>query len=75
MGTVAAAHASAAMSNFLLQEFHALDVTWFDDIVASSEPLIQDGYLVMSDRPGLGIELDDEEARKHVVEGASYFRA
>ena len=64
---------SFAIQNLLVQELHALDVAWFSDIVNSPEPLIQNGYLVLSGRPGLGIELNDEMARRHVVDGVGYF--
>ena len=73
VGTYAAAHLSAAIPNFLVLEFHALDVDWFDDLIARPEPTIQDGHLGFSGEPGLGIELDDDVARTHLLEGETWF--
>ncbi len=72
IGTVAAAHVCAAMSNFLVMEFHAHDVPWWGDLVHGG-PVIRDGFIHLNDRPGHGLELNDEVARAHVVPGTSYF--
>ena len=36
-------------------------------------PFYQDGYYVLSDKPGLGIELNEEVVRRHLAEGSGYF--
>ena len=38
LGTMAAAHISAAIPNFLVMEFHALEVTWFNDVTDAPQP-------------------------------------
>ncbi|MGM0606511.1 MAG: mandelate racemase/muconate lactonizing enzyme family protein [Halobacteriota archaeon] len=68
VATMAGVHVGASVPNFLALEFHARDVPWWEDMVAQSEPLIQDGRISVPDAPGLGIELDwdvVEEHRKH----------
>lgn len=62
--TLASAHVMAAASNFFRLEFFARDVPWRDAVM--THPLqIEDGYLVLSDRPGLGVDLVEEEMEKH----------
>ena len=62
----AAAHASAAMPNFLILE-HCRLLPWFDKIQSLAVPFV-DGHidvLELEKRPGLGVELDMEVVRDH----------
>jgi gluconate/galactonate dehydratase len=67
---LAAVHVAAATENFLALEYHSVDVDWWDDIIISSKlpkPLVQNGYIQVSDAPGLGIEdLNDEIIAKNL---------
>lgn len=66
---LAAVHSAAATENFMVQEFHASEVAWWNDMVVSSlpKPLVQGGYITVPDKPGLGIEeLNDEILREHL---------
>ncbi len=72
IGTVAAAHVCAAMTNFLVMEYHAHDVPWWDDLV-DGEPVIKDGFIHLNDRPGHGLTLNEDVARQHLVSGTSFF--
>lgn len=73
IATMAACHACATMRNFTVLEFHAQDVPWWNDLVVGGLPLIQDGYITLPERPGLGIALNEEVARAHLSEGATLF--
>jgi L-alanine-DL-glutamate epimerase-like enolase superfamily enzyme len=73
VGTMAAAHACASMRNFVIMEFHAQDVPWWDDLALGDKPLIQGGYLKLPDGPGLGIELNEEVARAHLGSDGTWF--
>jgi len=60
LSTLADCHVCASIPNFLALEFHRMgDQTW-DDILLTEKPLIQNGYVVMPDAPGLGAELNEE---------------
>ncbi|WP_409348386.1 mandelate racemase/muconate lactonizing enzyme family protein [Natronorarus salvus] len=65
VATMAGVHVGATVPNFLALEFHARDVPWWDDLVVSDEPLIENGYIQVPDEPGLGIELDWDVVEKH----------
>jgi galactonate dehydratase len=71
IGIAAAAHACAAIPNFLALEFHAMPA--WDRILAGWRPRISEGAIEVPEGPGLGVELDHQEARKYVAEGESYF--
>lgn len=65
--TLASAHVCAATANFMVLEYQLGDVPWIDDLL--SEPVrIEDGHLVLSDKPGLGVQLNHDAARKHRAE-------
>jgi len=70
VGCMAAAHvAAAAGDNFVAMEFHSHDVPWWNDIAKGfrEAPPIQNGWLTLTDKPGLGIEvLDDDVLRAHM---------
>lgn len=72
IGTVAAGHVCAAMSNFLVMEFHAADVPWWNDLV-DGEPLIRDGFIHLTEAPGHGLTLNEDIARANRKPGTSYF--
>jgi len=68
IAALAAAHAAAATENFLALEFHSVDVPWWENLVkAPSKPIIRNGFIELTEAPGLGIEgLDDEAIRAHM---------
>lgn len=65
---MAAAHTAIATQNFLALEHHSNDISWWADLVeVPAKPIIQNGYVQVSDAPGLGItELNDEVIREHM---------
>jgi L-alanine-DL-glutamate epimerase-like enolase superfamily enzyme len=72
IGTVAGAHLCAAMNNFLVMEYHAHDVPWWDDL-AQGGPVITHGYIHLTDQPGHGLTLNENVARAHLRPGSSFF--
>jgi L-alanine-DL-glutamate epimerase-like enolase superfamily enzyme len=73
IGTMACVHLGAAIPNFDVLEYHALEVDWWDDLHARDDPLIEDGYIEVPERPGLGIELDEDVADDHRLAGTEGF--
>jgi L-alanine-DL-glutamate epimerase-like enolase superfamily enzyme len=67
-------HCAAATRNFLALENHSLDVPFWQDLVTGIEkPIINKGYIKVSDTPGLGITLNDDEVKRHLKPGTGYF--
>ncbi|WP_436347113.1 mandelate racemase/muconate lactonizing enzyme family protein [Natronorubrum sp. FCH18a] len=73
VGTMACVHLGAAIPNFDLLEYHALEVDWWDDLIERDEPLIQDGYIEVPEKPGIGVELDEDVVEAHALEGTTTF--
>ncbi|ABG03521.1 Mandelate racemase/muconate lactonizing enzyme-like protein [Rubrobacter xylanophilus DSM 9941] len=66
VGTVAAAHVCAAVSNFAVLEWHAIDMPHWEDFVRyPGGPVIREGHIELTEEPGLGLELDEEAAFEH----------
>ena len=68
IGIMAAAHVMAAVPNALIQEFIAPSrIPWRNDVL--THPLVlEDSCLIVPDRPGLGVEFDEEALKPHLVE-------
>jgi L-alanine-DL-glutamate epimerase-like enolase superfamily enzyme len=73
IAAVAAAHVAVATENFMALEYHSVEVDWWDDIqVGLPKPIVKDGFITVSDKPGLGIEdLNDELLRQHLQDGVT----
>ena len=67
VATMATVQVCACIPNFTILEFQWGDVPWRDEILDSPIP-VKDGHIEVPDKPGIGIELNREELRKHVVE-------
>jgi galactonate dehydratase len=64
LSTLASAHVCASIPNFFRCEFMLNDVPWRDTVI--THPLdIRDGCIHLSDRPGLGVDLNEDELEKH----------
>jgi len=64
VANVVALHFDLATPNFLIQEDMLADVPWRFDAVKTSLRSEQ-GYWLPTEEPGLGVEVDEKEARKH----------
>jgi L-alanine-DL-glutamate epimerase-like enolase superfamily enzyme len=74
IGALASVHCAAATENFLACENHSLDVPWWQDLVEGIEkPIINKGFIKVPDKPGLGITLNEEVVRQHLLPGTGYF--
>lgn len=61
IGFMANVHCAAATSSFIALESHWLDLPfWLDLATGLDQPLIQDGYVTVPDKPGLGVDLNLE---------------
>lgn len=65
---MAAVQTAAAMHNVLALEFHSVDVPWWSSMVRGLPmPLIENGFIRVPDKPGLGFdELDMDVIAEHI---------
>lgn len=70
----ASVHVSAAVRNFYHMEFHPDEADWIEELTDFNfRP--EQGYFDIPDRPGLGVDLNLEVAKKHPYEKAIPVRA
>jgi L-alanine-DL-glutamate epimerase-like enolase superfamily enzyme len=71
---LAAAHFCASIPNFLALEFHASEVPFWNDLVEGlPKPIIQNGFISLSEKPGLGVNLNEEVARRYARKDEPFF--
>lgn len=72
--TIAAAHVAASSANFIALEYHFYDAKWIGQVIRrEGHELFEGGHVVLSDAPGLGIELDESVCRRYLAAGESLF--
>ncbi len=68
---MANAHAAMTMENFIALEMHSVDNPWWNDLVTlkgQDGPMIKEGYVQVTDAPGLGLELNEEAVEEHLAQ-------
>ncbi|MCZ2073880.1 MAG: mandelate racemase/muconate lactonizing enzyme family protein [Bryobacteraceae bacterium] len=62
-------HCAAATENFVALEHHSVDVPWWEDLVQGIEkPIVNRGFAKVPEGPGLGITLNDDVMKQHLLE-------
>jgi L-alanine-DL-glutamate epimerase-like enolase superfamily enzyme len=76
VGAMASVHCACTIRDFICMENHAMDLPWWEDLVTGPEkPLIKDGCYTVPERPGLGVELNDEVVQKYLREPKYLYKA
>ncbi|HUB78865.1 MAG TPA: mandelate racemase/muconate lactonizing enzyme family protein [Bryobacteraceae bacterium] len=73
VGMMATAHVCAVIPNFLVQEWHWIDSPDLWRNWVKEGEIIQKGFITPPERPGLGVEMNDDAARKAQVPGTPWF--
>ena len=67
-------HAAAATENFIALEHHSVDNPWWEDLVTGlDKPLVRDGYVHVPEKPGVGLELNEEVVKEHLRQDEELF--
>jgi len=75
VGAMATAHVCAATPNFHILEWQTksdTDQEW-KDIVIYDKPFIEKGYLVVSNKPGVGVDINIEGLKKYATPNVPFF--
>lgn len=76
LGLAALVQVSATLPhNFIAFEYTTADPAWWSDIVDGlPDPIVKDGFIDVPDRPGMGVDLIPEEAKRYLApEDADFF--
>lgn len=66
LATMISAHFAASVPHLHVMEIDIDAVPWLDDLV-DVPPVIENGELVVPDRPGWGVEVDEDALRAHAA--------
>jgi galactonate dehydratase len=73
IGMMATAHVCVAIPNFLVQEWHWIDSPDLWRNWVKQGEIIENGFISPTDSPGLGVEMNEDGARKAQVPGTPWF--
>ena len=75
LAAMASAHVCASVPNFHILEWQTLSDTepkW-KEIVKYDKPFIENGFLVVSNKPGIGVEINEDGLKKYATPGVPFF--
>ena len=76
IATIASANCAATMQDFAGHEtfdFTSGNRTGEADLIIYDREIIQDGYIQLSDKPGLGLDVNKDSAMKYLMEGETWW--
>ena len=76
LGAMACAHVCASVPNFHLMEWQSYFHTdpMFKEIVTYDEAdWVKDSFVKVSDKPGIGVDINEDAMRKYAPEGVPFF--
>lgn len=73
IGTMASCHVCAAIPNFVALEWHWIRNLQLWRKFAQEGEIIDKGFITVPDRPGIGVEMDEEAARAAQIPGTTWF--
>ena len=72
--TAVNAHIDVAFGNIIIQEcFDDFQVTWTDEVL-SGYPKVENGFITPSDRPGIGVEINEDATEKYPYGSDNFLR-
>jgi len=75
LGAMACCHVCASVPNFQIMEWQIYmdkDPIW-QDIVTYDGPRTEKGFITLSEKPGIGVEINEEGMRKYAVKDVPFF--
>ena len=70
---MSSAHVCATIPNFLVCEWHWINSPDFWKTWVKEGEIIHKGYVTVTDKPGLGVEMNEDVARKAQIPGTTWF--
>ncbi|MBL7743752.1 MAG: mandelate racemase/muconate lactonizing enzyme family protein [Chitinophagaceae bacterium] len=75
LGAMASCHVCASVPNFLILEWQSYFHTdpMFKEIVKYDGEWVKDSFITLSEKPGIGVEINEEGMKKYAIPGVPYF--
>lgn len=64
---------AASIRDFIASETITGEGGWMDQVMLLDGPYIRDGFIAVSDKPGLGIELNPDTVKAHLADGERWW--
>ncbi|KAA9353175.1 mandelate racemase/muconate lactonizing enzyme family protein [Larkinella humicola] len=75
LGAMASSHVCASVPNFMILEwqiyFH--EDPMFKEIVTFDGPMVKDGFIPLSEKPGIGVEINEAGMKKYAPKDVPFF--
>jgi len=71
--TLATAQWAGSIRDFTVSETITGKGGWMDQVVLCDTPPIRDGCITLTDKPGIGVELNPDVVRAHLAEGEQWW--
>lgn len=75
LGAMASCHVCASVPNFMILEwqiyFHKNPM--YKEIVTFDGEMVKDGFIPLSEKPGIGVEINEEGMKKYAVKDVPFF--
>jgi len=75
LGAMASCHVCSSVPNFMVLEwqiyFHKDPM--FKEIVNYDGPMVENGFITLSEKPGVGVEINEEGMKKYAVKDVPFF--
>jgi len=70
---IGSGHVATASRSFLQLESDSVEIPWWEKMIEWDGPLYKDSFLTLRNAPGLGVKLNEDVCRAHLVPGTSLF--
>jgi len=75
LGAMASCHVCASVPNFMILEWQIYFHTdpMFKEIVKFDGEMVENGFIKLSEKPGIGVEINEEGMKKYATPGVPFF--
>ncbi|WP_026462997.1 mandelate racemase/muconate lactonizing enzyme family protein [Adhaeribacter aquaticus] len=75
LGAMASCHVCASVPNFQIMEWQTYMDTdpMFKEIVIYDKPQVEKGFITLSDKPGIGVDINEKALKKYTPQGMPVF--
>lgn len=75
LGAMASCHVCASVPNFMILEWQSYFHTnpMFNEIVTFDGTMVENGFITLSEKPGIGVDINVEGMKKYATEGYPFF--
>jgi galactonate dehydratase len=75
LGAMASCHVCASVPNFLILEWQSYFHTdpMFKEIIKYDGTMVENGFITLSEKPGIGVEINEEGMKKYAIPGVPFF--